>query len=248
DSNGSAIIITIDHTVQNEERSSVPHNSDSRIDSGRRNTRAASPASTSVTVGGRVTAPCPCVATGMPIAMIVGKPGFSPVKRHPESPSSALGIMAYIGALGLTALLFALPGAFEVLRLIGTAYLVYLGIKAWRAPVTDEAEEAVEFERPGLSRWAIYRGGFTIAISNPKALLFAAAFLPQFINPTQPKAIQLSILISTFAVIETFCYFTYAMGGRGLAGWLRRPAAQRWFNRVTGTVFMGFGAMLLRSQ
>ncbi len=161
---------------------------------------------------------------------------------------SALVVMMTASALGLTALLFALPGAFEVLRLAGTAYLVDLGIKAWRAPVTDEGEQAVAFERPGLSRWAVYRGGFTIAISNPKALLFAAAFLPQFIDPAQPKAGQLAILIGTFAVIETICYFTYAMGGRGLAGWLRRPSAQRWFNRVTGTVFVGFGAMLLRSQ
>lgn len=161
---------------------------------------------------------------------------------------TALFVMMTASALGLTALLFALPGAFEVLRLIGTAYLVYLGFKAWRAPVSDDNQEAVEFARPGLSRWAVYRGGFTIAISNPKALLFAAAFLPQFIDPAQPKGLQLSILISTFAVIESCCYFTYAVGGRGLAGWLRRPAAQRWFNRVTGTVFMGFGAMLLRSQ
>jgi homoserine/homoserine lactone efflux protein len=135
-----------------------------------------------------------------------------------------------------------------VLRIVGTAYLVYLGIKAWRAPVVDEVEDDAALERPGLSAFAVYRGGFVIAISNPKALLFAAAFLPQFIDPARPKFMQLAILIGTFAVIETCCYFTYAMGGRGLAGWLRRPVAQRWFNRVTGGVFMGFGAMLLRSQ
>ena len=107
----------------------------------------------------------------------------------------------------------------------------------------------VETAEPvAISPWAIYRGGYLIAISNPKALLFVAAFLPQFINPALPKGPQFAILVGTFAVIETCWYFTYALGGRGLARWLEQPSAQRLFNRMTGVVFVGFGALLLRSQ
>lgn len=160
---------------------------------------------------------------------------------------SAMVVMMSASALGLAALLLALPGAFEVLRLVGTAYLVWLGIKAWRAPV-EEGNGEITSAAPALSRAALFRGGFVIAISNPKALLFVAALLPQFINPALPKAPQFTILVATFAVVETFWYFTYALGGRGLAGWLERPAAKKLFNRISGVVFLGFGALLLRAQ
>jgi len=161
---------------------------------------------------------------------------------------SALVVLMSASALGLTALLLALPGAFEVMRWLGTGYLVWLGIKAWRAPVSAVENGDEVAAAPGLSAFAVFRGGFLIAISNPKALLFVAAFLPQFINPALPKGPQFAILVATFAVIETLWYFTYALGGRGLAGWLQRPAAQRLFNRGTGIVFFGFGAALLRSH
>jgi homoserine/homoserine lactone efflux protein len=161
---------------------------------------------------------------------------------------SALVTMMAASALGLTALLFALPGAFDALRYLGTAYLIWLGLKAWRATLDDPQEGVIAAPPPALSPWAVYRGGFIIAISNPKALLFVAAFLPQFINPALPKGPQFAILVSTFAVIETFWYFSYALGGRGLSAWLQKPSAQRLFNRLTGAVFIAFGALLLRSQ
>lgn len=150
--------------------------------------------------------------------------------------------------LGLAALLLALPGAFDALRYLGTAYLVYLGIKAWRAPVAAAEGDEAPAATPALSPIAVYRGGVLVALSNPKALLFVAAFLPQFINPALPKGPQFAILVASFAVIETLWYFTYALGGRGLARWLRQPSAQRLFNRLTGAVFVGFGALLLRSH
>jgi len=125
--------------------------------------------------------------------------------------------------------------------------LVWLGLKSWVAPVSAPSDEVMA-QGADISAWKVYRGGFIIAISNPKALLFVAAFLPQFINPALPKVPQFAILVGTFAVIETCWYFTYALSGRGLARWMEQPSAQRLFNRVTGAVFMGFGALLLRSQ
>lgn len=160
---------------------------------------------------------------------------------------SGLITLLTASAVGLTALFLALPGAFDVLRYAGTAYLVYLGIKAWRAPVEDDTSEEIA-PPPAMSTWKMWRVGYVISVSNPKAMLFAAAFLPQFINPAAPKAPQFAILVATFAVIDIIWYFTYAMGGRGLATHLEKPALKQVFNRVTGAVFVGFGAILLKSR
>ncbi|WP_420137067.1 LysE family translocator [Sphingomonas sp.] len=150
-------------------------------------------------------------------------------------------------AAGVTTLLLALPGAFEVLRYAGVAYLLFLGVKAWRA---DSAPIDVGDGdlRPSLSRLAVFRGGFMIGISNPKLILFAAAFLPQFVDPTRPQAPQFAIMVLTFAVVEAFWYGIYGVGGRSLSRFLGKPATKRAFNRVTGAIFVGFGLALLEAK
>ena len=159
----------------------------------------------------------------------------------------AITLVLAASAAGLTALLKTIPGAFEVLRYLGVGYLVYLGVKSWRSPVSPDTGAAERFARQS-SPAALFRGGFTIAISNPKLLLFAAAFFPQFIDPAQPKVPQFAILVGTFAVIEMLWYCTYALAGGSLSAYLRRPAVKRMFNRVTGSIFVGFGAALLTSR
>lgn len=158
---------------------------------------------------------------------------------------SAVVLVLAASAAGLTTLLLALPGAFEVIRYAGVAYLLYLGIKAWRADIAPlDVSEAV-LPR-SLSRTTLFRGGFLIGISNPKLILFAVAFLPQFINPARAQVPQFATLVATFAVIEAFWYGVYALGGRSLSRYLAKPAVKRAFNRVTGAIFVGFGLALLR--
>ncbi|MEK9212815.1 LysE family translocator [Sphingomonas sp. 2378] len=158
---------------------------------------------------------------------------------------SAVVIVLAASAAGLTTLLLALPGAFEVIRYAGVAYLLFLGVKAWRANVApvDVGDAPIV---PSLSRLAVFRGGFLIGISNPKLILFAVAFLPQFINPARAQVPQFAILVATFAVIEAFWYAVYAFGGRSLSRYMSRPMVKRAFNRVTGVIFMGFGLALLK--
>lgn len=160
---------------------------------------------------------------------------------------AALLVLLAASAAGLTTLFLALPGSFEVLRYIGAAYLVYLGIKAWRSPAGPMDPAAADLP-PAPSAMAVFRGGFTISISNPKAILFAAAFLPQFINPALPKLPQFAVLVATFAVIETGWYCTYALGGRSLARYLVRAPVRQAFNRFTGVVFIAFGLALLGAK
>jgi threonine/homoserine/homoserine lactone efflux protein len=160
---------------------------------------------------------------------------------------TALLAMLSISAAGLGALLQAFPAVFDALRWMGAAYLVYLGIRTWRAPLPQEASDATGATgaiAPLRNGRQLYRRGLLVAASNPKAILFAAAFLPQFIRPELPKLPQFTILLLTFAVIEVSWYIVYAGSGRHLAQYLRRTSVLRVFNRLTGGVFVGFAAVM----
>jgi len=157
---------------------------------------------------------------------------------------TALLAMMSISALGLGALLQMFPAVFDALRLTGAAYLAYLGIKSWRAPVHDQAIDAPRPTGPAMSQAALFRQAMLVAASNPKAILFAVAFLPQFINPQNAQLPQFGILLATFAVIEVSWYFVYAISGKSLAVYLQRASVLRVFNRVTGGAFVGFAAMM----
>jgi threonine/homoserine/homoserine lactone efflux protein len=157
---------------------------------------------------------------------------------------SSLLLMMSISAAGLGALLQMFPAVFDALRFTGAAYLAYLGVKSWRSPVTETNHETTKLSTPAMSPLALYRQGVLVAASNPKAILFAVAFLPQFINPGNPQLPQFAILLATFAVIEVSWYFVYAASGKRLAIYLERASVLKMFNRVTGGAFIGFAAMM----
>jgi threonine/homoserine/homoserine lactone efflux protein len=159
---------------------------------------------------------------------------------------SALVLMLSVSAAGLGVFLQAWPAMFNALRLIGAAYLVFLGIKAWSARVPDaDAQDAespivAPVRRPGQ----LFRNGFLVASSNPKAILFAAALLPQFIDASRPTLPQFGILVATFAVVEVSWYLVYGGCGTRIGTTLKSRRVAKAFNRLTGGVFVGFGAMM----
>lgn len=159
----------------------------------------------------------------------------------------ALVLMLIGSAAGLSALLLALPGTFKVLKIAGAAYLVYLGIQLWREPV-----DAAETPTPPVagadksSKVALFRDGFLVGISNPKLLIFAAAFFPQFIDPAASWGPQFAVLVATFVAVELIFYSVYAATGARLAERLMHGVWRRRLNRASGLVFIGFGAALLR--
>lgn len=165
-----------------------------------------------------------------------------------RSIASMAGLMTavltclFASAAGLGALLKASPMLFDVLRYAGVAYLVWLGIKAWRAPVADSDPDAERPAPPSLR--ALYATGLGTGFANPKLIVFAGALFPQFLDTGKPFAPQLAILVASFIVIETFWYSVYAFGGRSLAAWLAPANRQRLFNRITGGIFVAFGAAL----
>jgi threonine/homoserine/homoserine lactone efflux protein len=163
---------------------------------------------------------------------------------------TALLIMMSLSAAGLGALLKSFPAVFDALRLAGAAYLAYLGVKCWRAPVQDDVSPgaqpiaALGATPDAAADVTIYRQGFLVAASNPKAILFAAAFFPQFLNPAQAQLPQFAILLATFTFIEVAWYFVYAVSGQRLAVYLQRANVMRAFNRLTGGVFVGFAGLM----
>ena len=166
---------------------------------------------------------------------------------------TALLAMMSISAAGMGAVLQSSPQVFEALRLAGAAYLAYLGIKVWRAPVQDPsrasaAGDALPAAVPVIKTGAIYREAFLVAASNPKAILFAAAFFPQFIHADSPQLPQFAILLASFTVIEVGWYGIYAVSGKRLSVYLQRASVLKAFNRTTGGVFVGFAALMATAK
>jgi threonine/homoserine/homoserine lactone efflux protein len=158
---------------------------------------------------------------------------------------SAILLCLIASALGLGALLKTSPRLFDGLRYAGVAYLLWLGIKAWRAPIGEAGEVGATRAR---SLRALYGTGLLTGLSNPKLIIFAAALFPQFIDTDRPFAVQLAILVVSFVAIEFGWQCVYALGGVKLARWLAPANRQRLFNRGTGLMFIGFGGALLGAR
>ena len=166
---------------------------------------------------------------------------------------TALLAMMSISAAGMGAVLQNSPQVFEALRMAGAVYLAYLGIKVWRTPVQDPAVPSatgvsVQAVVPVIQNSAIYREAFLVAASNPKAILFAAAFFPQFIHADSAQFPQFVVLLATFTVIEVTWYFVYAISGKRLSAYLQQASVMKAFNRITGGVFVGFAALMTTSK
>ncbi len=154
--------------------------------------------------------------------------------------SSAMVIQLAVTALGMTSFLLAASAWFEWLRWIGVAYLIYLGVQQWRT-VLDGARR-----RGGKTRSlaGFYWQGFAVSATNPKTLLFYAAFFPQFVDPAAAPATQLTLLSVTFLVIATVLDGGYALAAGRVRGWFEGARRERIRNRITGSLLVGAGVGL----
>ncbi|MBP5991729.1 LysE family translocator [Piscinibacter sp.] len=139
-----------------------------------------------------------------------------------------------IGALLQTSLVWL-----TVLKWLGGAYLVWLGIQVWRAPALGVELMALSSERGG---WSLFRQGALSAMTNPKGILFFAAFLPQFIDPARSLVMQFLIMAGTFAGIEVITEFVIASTAHRIRPWLERSGKR--FNQACGGIFIAIGAAL----
>ncbi|MDR5899913.1 LysE family transporter [Halomonas vilamensis] len=140
---------------------------------------------------------------------------------------------------GIGALLKSSMVWLTVLKWVGGAYLVWLGIQVWRSPpVTGE----IDVQASQTSAGYLYRQGVLASITNPKVLLFFSAFLPQFIDPQRSLILQFFLLAGTFVAIECLVESLLANMTNRIRQWLKRVG--RGFNRTCGGIFVAIGAAL----
>lgn len=154
-------------------------------------------------------------------------------------------LLIWVGAtaLGVSALVAASSIVFTALKLIGGAYLVYLGVQAWRSRDHAGAETAADLPAaPGGAR--ALRQGFLSCLSNPKLGVFFVSLLPQFVPPGARVAPRLLLLGAVFGVIGWGWMNLYGLLVTRLRAVIGSPRVRRWMQRITGTVLIGLGARL----
>ncbi len=157
----------------------------------------------------------------------------------------AMVILATISALGLGAIILASATIFTIVKTLGGAYLVYLGVKAWRTPVDNNNNQRQLELQSSKKSFIIFKEGFWVGISNPKAIAFFTALFPQFIDPSRSFIPQFLTLIISIETISCFILMAYAMLSVRVAKYLCKESSIKLFHKLTGGVFIGFGAALL---
>ncbi|HET7481131.1 MAG TPA: LysE family translocator [Rubrobacteraceae bacterium] len=163
--------------------------------------------------------------------------------------ASVLGVgvggLVHIAAatIGLSALLASSAAAFSVVKWLGAAYLVWLGLQRILARDEDIATITVESER--LPR--VFLQAVVVDVLNPKVALFFLAFLPQFVDPSQGAAwVQILVFGAVFVAVALFTDGLYALLSSKAGGWLRRrnesPRFRRGQRYVSGGVYLALGA------
>lgn len=155
-----------------------------------------------------------------------------------------LAIVLLVAGVGVGAVLVASAQAFWVVKILGAAYLIWLGWNQWRAPVGTAAHALPGAAAPLSGRQRLLRGLLT-NVTNPKGIVFMVAVLPQFIDPQRALWPQLLILLATTVVTDVIVMHGYAWLAASLQGLLRGVRARRAQNRLFGGVLMAMGTSLL---
>ncbi|WP_283194298.1 LysE family translocator [Rhizobium sp. AN80A] len=143
---------------------------------------------------------------------------------------------------GLGALLATSATLFTILKFIGGAYLIWLGIKLWRAPVIA-GPMADNDNLPEERSLKIFLHAYVVTALNPKSIVFFVAFVPQFLDPARPFLEQMLIMEATFLVLATINASTYALAAHAARGLICKAAVQRAVNRTGGTLLIAAGAV-----
>lgn len=160
-----------------------------------------------------------------------------------------VGTLAHslLAALGVSALLTASEMAFWVMKLVGAAYLIYLGVQQWR-----NASASTMINAPKAPLKTIFWRGMLSNLLNPKVALFVLAFVPQFVrsgdgaNPASSPLVQMMLLGAIFSVLTVIAYSALGAAAGGVSRWLAaHPAYLRGVNRGSAGLFVASGAAVL---
>lgn len=182
---------------------------------------------------------------GAVLAMSVGlRYGYRHALAAIAGLQTALLMQLGLVAAGLGALLATSAGAFAVLKLAGALYLVWLGIQKWRAPSHVEKDDPA---LPHLLVSSFYRTGVLVNLSNPKAIVFIAALVPQFVDPARAQVPQFGLIAATLCITDVVVMSGYALLAGRFRGRASRPGALLWQNRIFGGLFVCAGLILAGS-
>jgi threonine/homoserine/homoserine lactone efflux protein len=154
---------------------------------------------------------------------------------------TAAGGMVHVvaGSLGVSALLMASAQAFAILKIAGAIYLIGLGVRTFLAAGRTAPQSAPSGHRA-------FRDGVAVEAFNPKTAAFFLAFIPQFIEPSHPVALQFLVLGSISVCLNSLADVAVALAAsRVRAGYLSRPGLARALDRISGSVLCGLGISLL---
>jgi threonine/homoserine/homoserine lactone efflux protein len=157
--------------------------------------------------------------------------------------ASGLAFHIAAAALGLSAVLAAVPAAYDVLRWAGAAYLLFVAWQTLRSPVASAGGVAA----PKASRATLFRDGALTGILNPKVALFQLAFFPQFVDPAHGSPLLQAALLGVTQLAVVVAYDTLLIAAAGsVRGWFgARPAWASWSRRLLAGVFVLLAARLV---
>ena len=161
---------------------------------------------------------------------------------------TGLLLMGIIAVTGLGALLETSEVFFNLIKYLGAAYLVYLGVRLFFQKGIDLNELQGRFSPAEKSAGRIFFQATGVALSNPKAIVFLTALFPQFLDLSQPLMAQFVILITTLMFFSFVFLLGFALLAHKAKFWLMQPHRIKIFGRVSGSVFVGFGALLAASS
>ena len=154
---------------------------------------------------------------------------------------AGLMFVMIVAAVGLGALLAASAVAFTIMKWVGAAYLVWLGVQQWRAPAIAVDPDGAAL---GGTRRELVVRGFLVNATNPKSVIFMLAVLPQFIDPARPQLVQYLVCGATLCASDLVVMSAYTAFAAKALRLLRKPAQVRAMNRTFGGLFVAAGVAL----
>lgn len=190
-----------------------------------------------------------CFTPGPTVFLVVGQ-ALTHGKRSvmPLAAGAIVGdiILMTSSFMGLGLLLSISSTMFNLIKFVGAAYLIYLGIKAFRTKSLPKNRDAGIAKKD--SSFTIFRDALIVTALNPKGILFFMAFLPLFINTAEPVIPQMVVLAVSFLSVSLLSVSCYALLSGYLRGYIAKPSVQDSFNKFGGSLLVGAGVITASMQ
>ncbi|NLB31363.1 MAG: LysE family transporter [Alcaligenaceae bacterium] len=145
-------------------------------------------------------------------------------------------IQFIISVVGVAAVIKTSPLLFEIIKWVGVSYLIYLGIKQYRSPVSMIRVDVSNM--PSATAGKLFMQGFLVDITNPKAAIFLLAVIPQFVDPTGPLMLQYVLICLTLCAVDLVIMLGYVALAANLVKLLKNPHITARINKIFGVCFI----------